>query len=880
MPFLRFTLLLALIYAASGRLGLLLAIPPGFATAVFPAAGIALGCVLHFGPRAIPGIWLGSLMMNLSVEWQSARTISGAGTVFCIALASGASLQALGSRALLQRRVALPLALDDEQALWKFALYGAGMGTLIGASIGIASINLRTPTSLVEAAYGWLTWWVGDSIGVLLLTPLTLMVLRPAGDPARRQLRAIAIPVTLTFAMVVWLFFRTSAWENDQIRVAFERRADTVVTRLTERLQLHANHLQHLERFFASSHSVSADEFSRFTSFTLGQLQDGAAVSWVKAVPASEREAFVRKYFPEAPAAIWERDSNGQPQPAAARALHYVVTYIEPARSQFIRGFDNASEPLRRRAVEQALRRASLTVSEPLMLLQPLKQDLSVLLVQRVLYPPDHSNGGDEVVIATLQLPNFLAQSLKGIDQTGIAIALSDHSNPNQILPLVDNGTGGHAIASLSSSTAFPFGGRNWQIRIQANTAFLAGERGWQAWFVLAAGALLTGLLGALLILNHSRALRVQRLVDERTRSVVREQQTLQIITDGALDAMLLLDPAGTIRTGNPAAQRLLQQPLDVLRGQALQRWLPVLDSALLAQVSAAGGAGLRQEARLLLPDGNARDVELALTAVQLAEQLQFCCLIHDLTARLAVDKLKREFVAMVSHELRTPLTSIRGALALLRNMTEGSLQEQQTQLLVIADDNSKRLLALVNDLLDFERLQLGKLNLNLQDTDLQPLLERSIAELQPYARQQQIELVCDSHLADPCRVRVDPDRLVQVLFNLLSNAIKFSLPRTRVELIARVQQHQVRLDVVDHGVGIPAELQSNIFQKFWQADATSSRKHRGTGLGLAISQGLVQQMQGNLSFRSTEGVGSTFTIELPLVIARISSSTPPTLPS
>jgi PAS domain S-box-containing protein len=469
------------------------------------------------------------------------------------------------------------------------------------------------------------------------------------------------------------------------------------------------------------------------------------------------------------------------------------------------------------------------------------------------------------VVIATLQLHNFLQQSLQGIDQAGIAVALSDHTKPEQILPLVDNGTSADTIANLSHTKTIPFGGRNWQIRIQGGTAFLAGERGWQAWFVLASGALFTGLLGALLMLNHSRALRVQRLVDEQTRNVIREQQTLQIITDGALDAMLLLEPSGSIRIGNPAAQRLLKQSPDVLRGQALQHWLPALDSALLAQVSAAGSTGLRQETRLLLPDGDTRDVELALTAVPLADQMLFCCLIHDLTARLAVDKLKREFVSMVSHELRTPLTSIRGALALLRNMMENQPNDQQKQLLIIADDNSKRLLLLVNDLLDFEKLQLGKLTLNLTDANVVPLLERSVVELQPFARQQQVELISDIRLPAHCHALVDADRLVQVLYNLMSNAIKFSTARSKVVLVASAHRSQLRIDVIDHGIGIPAAQQANIFQKFWQADASSSRKHSGTGLGLAISQGLVQQMGGKLSFTSAEGFGTTFTIELPL---------------
>ena len=242
-----------------------------------------------------------------------------------------------------------------------------------------------------------------------------------------------------------------------------------------------------------------------------------------------------------------------------------------------------------------------------------------------------------------------------------------------------------------------------------------------------------------------------------------------------------------------------------------------------------------------------------------------FMVMTADITDRKRIDQMKTEFVSTVSHELRTPLTSISGSLGLVASGIAGPLPDRAMDMIAIAHKNSQRLSRLIDDLLDMEKLVEGKVRLDMSICELMPLVDRALDENQAYADQHGVDLVCTARVGGVL-VDVDPLRLNQVLANLLSNAAKFSEPRTRVEVQVRANGERVRVDVTDHGRGIPEHFQPQIFQKFSQADASDSRQRGGTGLGLAISKELVERMGGTLTFTSVEGSGSSFGFELPTV--------------
>jgi PAS domain S-box-containing protein len=236
-----------------------------------------------------------------------------------------------------------------------------------------------------------------------------------------------------------------------------------------------------------------------------------------------------------------------------------------------------------------------------------------------------------------------------------------------------------------------------------------------------------------------------------------------------------------------------------------------------------------------------------------------------DVTGQKAVDRLKDEFVSTVSHELRTPLTSIRGALGLLEAGVLGALPTDALEVVRIARSNTDRLVRLINDILDLEKIEAGKLELKTSTFTPAGLVAATARMLQGVAEEARVALHTD--VADLDAIEGDEDRLVQVLTNLVSNAIKFSEPGDVVTIRAQqVSNARVRFSVEDQGEGIAEQDIPKLFGKFQQLDASDKRRRGGTGLGLSISKAIVEDHGGAIGVTSAHGRGSTFWFELPNV--------------
>jgi CheY-like chemotaxis protein len=234
-----------------------------------------------------------------------------------------------------------------------------------------------------------------------------------------------------------------------------------------------------------------------------------------------------------------------------------------------------------------------------------------------------------------------------------------------------------------------------------------------------------------------------------------------------------------------------------------------------------------------------------------------------DITERRAVDQMKDEFVSVVSHELRTPLTSIRGSLGLLASGRLGTLQEKGQRMLEIAVANTDRLVRLINDILDIERMQSGKIALQKQECNAADLMTQAAEAMRALAEKAEVTL---SVTPQSERLWADPDRILQILTNLLSNAIKFSSRGSTVWLTAEHQDGHLLVHVKDQGRGIPADKRESIFERFQQVDASDAREKGGTGLGLAICRSIIHQHGGRIWVESTLGEGSTFSFILPVL--------------
>ena len=240
-----------------------------------------------------------------------------------------------------------------------------------------------------------------------------------------------------------------------------------------------------------------------------------------------------------------------------------------------------------------------------------------------------------------------------------------------------------------------------------------------------------------------------------------------------------------------------------------------------------------------------------------------FLILMNDISDRVEQDRRKSDFVSTVSHELRSPLTSIKGALSLLLSNKAMSIPDKARDLLEIAHRNSDRLILIINDILDLEKISNGEMPMQIQDVDLSELVHETRSATVMVAKQSNVQIEVIGTDA-PLLVRTDPNRFIQVLTNLLSNACKFSTVGGRVVITLQDSGNHVRVSVQDEGAGIPADEQHKIFQRFADMVNSDRAAKGGTGLGLSICQAIVDTLGGTIGFQTREGIGTEFYFTLP----------------
>ncbi|WP_170130464.1 ATP-binding protein [Afifella marina] len=235
----------------------------------------------------------------------------------------------------------------------------------------------------------------------------------------------------------------------------------------------------------------------------------------------------------------------------------------------------------------------------------------------------------------------------------------------------------------------------------------------------------------------------------------------------------------------------------------------------------------------------------------------------YDISDQKRSERMKNDFISTVSHELRTPLTAIHGALGLVAAGGAGQLSAKGNSLVSIAYANSARLVRLINDILDIERIESGRMHFDIRPLSIRPLLEAAVDSLSAYAAEHEISIKIEE-TAPGLVCLADPDRLSQAFLNLISNAVKFSPPAGTVRIRIAQRAGRARIYVSDEGPGIPQEFHTRIFTKFERANFSDNQKVGGTGLGLSITKAIIEHLNGEIDFRSTEGGGTIFFVDLP----------------
>jgi PAS domain S-box-containing protein len=345
----------------------------------------------------------------------------------------------------------------------------------------------------------------------------------------------------------------------------------------------------------------------------------------------------------------------------------------------------------------------------------------------------------------------------------------------------------------------------------------------------------------------------------------------MELILGAAGEAVCGIDMEGRATFANPAAARITGYGLDEMLGRSMHDLIhhttsdgapyPWEQCPVRAALTSDADHGLA-ETLYFRRDGSSFPAEATTTRIEEDGRTTGAVVVfRDISDRRAVERMKDEFTSVVSHELRTPLTSIRGSLGLLAGGVLGPLPDRAQHMVDIAVANTDRLVRLINDILDIERMESGKAVMERQRCDLAELVEQAVEVMRALADQAGVTL---ETAPAPAPLWADPDRILQTITNLLSNAIKFSQPGGVVRVTSEWIGDEALMSVSDGGRGIPSDKLESVFGRFQQVDASDARQKGGTGLGLAICRGIVEQHGGRIWVESEFGVGSTFRVSLP----------------
>ena len=361
--------------------------------------------------------------------------------------------------------------------------------------------------------------------------------------------------------------------------------------------------------------------------------------------------------------------------------------------------------------------------------------------------------------------------------------------------------------------------------------------------------------------------------IKERARiaeNLRRSEGRIHAVVDNVLDGIITMNDNGFIATMNPAAVRIFGYSEEEVIGRHLKiliseserdEYDSYFNNYKTTKNGKMTGFGLEINGRRR--DGSIFPMEVGISDMWFDDWHMHIGIIRDITERKKIDRMKTQFIAAVSHELRTPLASVVNSLELFADGAAGELSERGTSLLTIARNNMERLVYQINDILDIDDIQSGKMKLDLRPVDLAVLARQIIDSTRVHNRETGKQLVLEEMLPGAW-VQADQSRLTHVINHLLANALKFSPPRGTIEVKLTRHEGLIRISVTDHGPGIPDSFRDQIFKPFTQADVFNDGGRGGAGLGLSIAKAIIEKHGGHIGFNTGSGKGTCFYFDLP----------------
>ncbi|MGA2735051.1 MAG: CHASE domain-containing protein [Syntrophobacteraceae bacterium] len=584
---------IAAAYFALARLCLLLAIPPGYASAIWPAAGLALAAALLWGYRVWVGVWLGSFAANLWTVLNAGSAILSVSTVLAAVIGSAAALQAVFGAYLIFRFVGCPLNLYRLQDVVRFLLLGGPLSCLVNASISVSCLWLAGAISVHDFWFNWFTWWVGDATGAMLLTPVVLSLSVKHGEIWKLRRNSVALPLCLLLFLIVSLYVFVSHKEQQRIENEFKLKAGMIASQTKEEWDAHLDALCSEAAFFSAYSQVDRDKFRAFSRYWLARHQSIQALEWIPRVLHAERSGYEkaarRDGYPDF--RITESTKQGLLVERTPQPEYFPVYYVEPYEgNEKALGFDLSSDQNRMSALNQALMTGKPVGTSRITLVQE-KADQYSFLVFMPVYGRKTSNPGDQELrealrgfaLGVFRIGDAMRVVVGEAKTQGIRLQLTDLTADKgeqllyDLMPATpagdDSKTTSQSVTSVAPwlATTLEIAERRWQLSFSPTADYLAKHRSLQAWSVLVGGLIFAAGACALLLVVTGRTARTEVLVSDRTTALEmeiterrqaedelrRSQRQLADIIEFLPDATFVINNAGKVIAWNRAMKEM-----------------------------------------------------------------------------------------------------------------------------------------------------------------------------------------------------------------------------------------------------------------------------------------------------------------------------------
>lgn len=698
----RVVIFIALAYALLGMAGLMLAIPPGYASPVFPASGLALACALWYGRRALPGVWLGSVLLNILHSWLG-DTLNPAATAVAIVIATGAAAQAWAGCWLVNRFLG-PAWRDlknESDALW-FLLYGGVLAGVISSLTGVTGLYATGLIELNVFFFTWWNWYVGDVLGILVFAPLTLCLLNRTDELWLDRRRRIVLTMLVTLGLAASAFYGATQWERQVQEDHIRDNGRAIARRITDRMISHREILASLQRFIEVTPKLSFRQYEQFTSITLQDNPDIFALAFSELLTDAERPAFERmmsRLSPLGSFQITEQGSRRRLVRAAVRPEYVAVRYIVPlAGNKQAVGYDIYSEPIRRAAINRARASKRIAVTSPIHLVQEQKDRVGILELLPVNAPKADASFKEGrslgFVAAVVKIDEMIDNATRGYVPPGLVFQLTDYRAPDGQNMLyrsgIQNAGDKQFDRTANWKTALSMGDRNWGLEVFITKSYQHQHQFWASWTVGAVGLIFAALLQILLlgmtgrtaiirgkneeISGMARSLeekvieRTAQLseandkligeIDERraTAEALKEREgKINAILQGTVDGIISIAENNIIENFNPAAEKIFGYAAAEVVGKNVNILMPephhschdhYIANYLTTGIKKVIGTCTETMGRR--KDGTLFQAELAVSEVIIGDKKLFTALIRDVTERKRAEEANLRMASIV----------------------------------------------------------------------------------------------------------------------------------------------------------------------------------------------------------------------------------------